>query len=76
MFVDFHKLLIGSRRVHIGNHDVAGVLGIHTYKLDFTEGKTILIEDVLYVLSIRRNLLSVFTFHELVIVLTFSKNLL
>jgi hypothetical protein len=57
-FVEFRRILIGSRNITVRNGASVEVLGIGTYKLDLRGGHTLLLHDVLYASEIRRNLLS------------------
>ena len=58
-FVDFRRVPRRSKWIHVGNNEKVEVLKIGTCKLVLRGGKVLLFHDVLYVLEIRRNLISV-----------------
>ena len=58
-FVDFRRLPYGARWIYVGNNAKIEVKGIGTCRLFFRDGRTLLLHDVLYAPSIRRNLISV-----------------
>ena len=57
-YVDFHRILKGSRSIYMGNNTSADVLRIGTCKLIMRKGCTLYLHDVLYAPEIRRNLVS------------------
>ena len=60
-FIQFSRIPIGQMSIKMGNDSSIDVLGIDTYKLELHNGRTLLLHNVLFILDIRRNLLSVIT---------------
>ena len=58
-YVDFHRILRGSRRIYMGNNTSTDVLGIGTYKLIMWKCRTLYLYDVLYASEVRQNLFSI-----------------
>ena len=58
-YVDFCRILKGSRSIYMGNNTLAYVLGISTCKLIMRKGRTLYLHDVPYVPEVRRNLVYV-----------------
>ena len=73
-FVDFRRLSYGARWIYMGNNAKIEVKGIGTCKLVFRDGRTLLLHDVLYAPSIRRNLIYVTVLMNLGFDWLFSKN--
>ncbi|GKF13210.1 hypothetical protein Tco_0054672, partial [Tanacetum coccineum] len=57
LFHDFEEVKDGER-VFMGNSQTSGVLGKGKVRLKFTSGKTLALNNVLYVPSLRRNMVS------------------
>jgi hypothetical protein len=57
-FVDFKEKVVGEHKVYMGNNTYSNVLGEGKCKISI-KGSVIVLRDVLYVPSIRRNLISV-----------------
>ena len=51
-FVEFRRILKGSRCIYMGNNASAAVLGISTCKLELRGGRTLYLHDVLYALEV------------------------
>jgi len=64
-FVEYHQILKGSKYIYMGNNAFAAVLGIGTCKLDLQGGHTLYLHDVLYVVEVWWNLISVLALLQL-----------
>ncbi|KAK2977798.1 hypothetical protein RJ640_029843 [Escallonia rubra] len=58
-FVDYHRILVGSKHIFMGNNSSEEVLGVGSYHPKLRIGRTLILEDVRYAPTIRLNLLSV-----------------
>ena len=58
-YVDFRRILMGSRSIYMGNNKSVDVLGIGTCKLLMWKGRTLYLHDVLYASKVSWNLVSV-----------------
>ena len=59
VYVDFHRILKGSKSIYIGNNTSVDVLGIGTCKLLMQKGCALYLHDVLYAPEGCRNLVSI-----------------
>ena len=59
VFVEFHRILYGSKWLYVGNNSRIKVKGVSTCKLSMCGGRTLILHDVLFAPNIRRNLVSV-----------------
>lgn len=50
IFVEYRKILIGSRWLYLGNNVRADIRGIKTYQLELQRNESLILYDVLYVL--------------------------
>ena len=57
-WVDFKEKAVGEHKVYMGNNTYSDVLGEGKCKI-YVKGSVIVLHDVLYVPSIRRNLISI-----------------
>jgi transposase InsO family protein len=64
-FVDYRKIPAGTHVVYMGNGSYEEALGVGSYQLHLRTGRTLLLQDVLYVPGVLYNLLSVFTLLQL-----------
>ena len=58
-YVDFRRVLKGSRSIYMGNNTSTNVLRIGTFKLLMWKDLTLYLHDVLFASKVRRNLVSV-----------------
>ena len=73
-FIEFRRVPYGARWIYVGNNARVEVKGIGTCRLVMRDGRTLLLHDVLYAPSIRRNLVSVIVLMKMGFQLFFSDN--
>ena len=64
-FVEFRRILQGTKWKYVGNNSKAEVKGIGTCKLVMQSGQTLFLHDVLFAPDIRHNLFFVLVLTEL-----------
>ena len=64
-FVEFNRILKGSRCINVENNASVAVLGICTYKLKLQKVAHFYLHDVLYALKVQRNLISMLVLLEI-----------
>ena len=74
MFLEYRRVPGGSRQLFMGNDSSTEVISFGAFRLDFGDGSTLLLHDVLYVPKIRRNLLSMSKLLNFGIGIEFSQN--
>ena len=73
-FVDYHRVLASTNRVFMGNGTCEEALGVGSYQLHLCTWHTLYVHNVLYVLGIQYNLLSILALLELGFVFQFGHN--
>ena len=73
-YVDFHRILKGSRSIYMGNNTSTDVLGIGTCKLLMQKGRTLYLHDVIYAPEVRRNLVSIVVLVKLSFKIVFEQD--
>src|SRR3954466_13027489 len=71
-FQDFRKIRAGQKKLCVGNGQLVDVLGIGTCKVDCGDGRSFVLEDVLYAPEIVHNLISIRKLTECRFVVTFK----